>query len=198
MKEIEKLDKRIDRLEDRLERTEIRLEQINLSEIIVKGREILDIYSRLHQYGVIDIFNVENDILNIKQRLNRIEYHPWEWLERDPRARQAFLTVLNKRIAEEVRQASLFTMYQEQPNIVVRIVRDVVKDYLKIWEINDQVALELVDNVIREKYFNEIIKNVLSVILSEQNINHMKDMIVNKDELINIKKYLEGEWENVE
>lgn len=192
-KEIERIERRLDRLEDRLERTEIRLEQINLSEIIAKGREILNIYDRLTTQGIIDVYNFADDILEIKKRLNKIEYHPWEWLERDPRAKQAFLAVLNRRIAEEVRQAGLFTLYEEQPSIVVKIVKDSVKEYLNIWEVNDQIAQQLVNNALKT-YINDITKNVLSVVMSREYINRLKQNLIDRDKIGKAKKVLEEEW----
>jgi len=164
-KDIDRIDKRIDRLEDRIERLEIRLDQINLSEVIVKGREIENIYEKLNKIGIVDVFTVYNELLNIKQTLNKIIYHPWQWLERDPIARQSFFAMLNKKIVDEVRHAALFTIYEEQPKIVVKIIKDAVKEYLDVWEINDQVAKNIVSNVINDGYLSELSKNVLTLIL---------------------------------
>lgn len=174
------IESRLDRLEERLDRLSDRIEEINLSEAIVKGRYILEIYDRLHALGVIDIYQVSEEIMKVKSVLRSIQYHPWEWLQRDPNAYKSFISRLEKRIAEEVRQAALFTLYEEQPNIVVKIVKDAVKEYLDIWEVNDQIAYQLVKKVINERILSEILKILSSIVMSKEYMEKMYNTAIYK------------------
>jgi len=70
-----------------------------------------------------------------------------------------------------------------------------VRDYLNIWEVNDQVALQIVDKIMRDKYFEVILKNVMGFVTSSnfpQAVVHVLKDKYNK-ELSDIKKKLINE-----
>jgi phosphopentomutase len=192
-KELELLEKIVDRLQNRVDKIEEKLAQIQINDVIIKGREILKIYERLHLSGVLDIYKISDELFQIKQIVRQIQYHPWEWLERDPVAQKAFMTKLEKRIAEEVKQASLFTIYQENPQVVVKIVKDVVKEYLDIWEVNDQIARQIVDNVIKNGYMMELAKQLTQLVMTPEFRLTFLQSVVDMDELRRVKRLMEEE-----
>ena len=192
-KELEMLEKIVDRLQNRVDRIEEKLSEIQLSDVIVKGREILNIYQKLHYFGVLDVYKIHDELLNVRKILTSLQYHPWEWLERDPRAREAFLTKVRRYIAEEVKQAALFTIYEENPQVVVKIVKDAVKEYLDIWEVNDQIAQQIVDRVIKSKYMSELAKQLLHLVVTPEFRVNFLQSVVDFNELRLVRRLMEEE-----
>jgi len=192
--QLDVLENRIDRVELKVDKIEQKLAELEINELIVKGREIERIYSSLRTIGVLDIYKIHDELLNLKQTITKIEYHPWEWLQRDPVAMKAFLSKIHKMIADEIRQASLFTLYQENPQVVVRIVKDAVKEYLDIWEVNNQIAKQLVDQVLKDGYIKELVNHITTLILSPQfKEEFLRMLVVKKQELYEAKQLLEKE-----
>ena len=192
-KEIEILERRIDRILDRLDKVEEKLSQIQLNEIVVMGKEIQRVYKGLQAIGVLDIYKIHDELLQLKQTLTRIEYHPWEWLQRDPAAQRAFLSRIRKMISDEIKQAAFFTIYQENPQVVVKIVKDAVREFLEIWEVNDQIARQIVDNVLKDGYFKELVNHITTLILSPEFKRQFLQMLVESKELYEAKELLEKE-----
>ena len=192
-KDLDLLSKNVDVLQDRVTRIEEQLSKIQIYDVIIKGREILNIYSKLKTIGVLDIYKIHEDVERMKETLTRIEFHPWEWLERDPVARKAFISRLEKRIADEVRQSTLFTIYQENPQIVVKIVKDAVREYLNIWEVNPQIAKQLVSNVLKDGYLMEIVRHLTTIILSPEYRRQLFQNVIDMKKLQRVKNMLEKE-----
>jgi len=192
-KELEMLERVVDRIQNKVDRIEQKLTELEINEVIVKGREILKIYKQLQQVGVVDVYKIRDEVLQLKQTLTYIQYHPWEWLQRDPVASKAFLSKVHKIIADEIRQAALFTLYQENPQVVVRVVKDTVKEYLDVWEVNNQVAREIVSNVLKNSYFKEIAHHITTTVMSTEFKREFLKQVVDVKELYEAKQLLETE-----
>jgi len=105
--------------------------------------------------------DLNNEVLKIKEEIHYMRYKPHEWFKRDPVFFRSFMNEINKKIAEEVRQGLMFHVYQENPKKVVELVKSVVEDYLKKWELDDQIAEQIVANVISKPEFMNKILNVV-------------------------------------
>ena len=110
--------------------------------------------------------DLNNEVLKIKEELHHMKYKPHEWFKRDPVFFRTFMNEINKKIAEEVRQGLMFHVYRENPKKVVELVKSVVEDYLKKWELDDQIAEQIVANVISKP---EFMNKILSIVI--RNVN---------------------------
>jgi len=86
------------------------------------------------------------------------------------------LNEIDKRVAREVEQGLMFVLYNERPDKVVEMVKRVVEDYLKKWEIDNQIARQIVANVVNEPQFIENLLKILIPNVIRAVVNTMKKM----------------------
>ena len=152
---------KLDVIEDKVRQLELRLEQLKLSEVIVKGEKILELYELLKTYGIIDILFVLEQINDLKRRMSKIEEQPLEWLKNNEAFKREITIMVNKKIFEEVRNIGLLHLYKDDPTQLIKTVKETVKDYLKIWELNDKIAQQLVEKVIVNKMYETLLAAII-------------------------------------
>ena len=178
---------KIDSLEDRIDRLNHRLEELNLTEVMVKGQKILELYDFLKTYGVVDTLFFLEEINDLKKRLTKIELDPLNWLMRDKRFQDSLRNHINKTILREIKNIGLLHLYQDDPKTLIRTVKDAVKEYLEIWEVNDQVAQQLVEKVIMDKMLGNVANTTIEFV--KESI--IKDLEERRKKLDKIKEVVE-------
>ena len=123
---------------------------------IVRARDFL------REAKLLDLVELSDEIRKLKEEINFMRYKPWEWFRRDKDFQRALMTEIEKRIAREVEQGLMLVLYEEKPKKVVEMVKKVVEDYLKKWELDDQIAEQIVYNVIsRPEFVDRILKIIV-------------------------------------
>jgi len=117
--------------------------------------EILHARDFLRETRFLDLIELDEEIRKLKEMVHFMRYRPWEWFKRDENFQRALMNEINKRIAREVEQGLMFVLYNERPDKVVQMVKRVVEDYLKKWEVDDQIAEQIVSNVVMKPEFIE-------------------------------------------
>jgi len=138
--------------------------------------EILRARDALRESRFLDLINVSDEIRKLKEEIHFMRYKPWEWFTRDKQFQSALLNEIDKRVAREVEQGLMFVLYNERPDKVVEMVKRVVEDYLKKWEIDDQIARQIVANVINEPQFIENLLKIFIPNVIRAVVNTMKKM----------------------
>ncbi len=111
--------------------------------------------------GVFDVLKVSEELKRLKEMIYFMRFKPWEWFNRDEAFKRSLLNEIDKHIAREVEQAMMLTLYEERPKKVVELVKRVVEDYLKKWELDDQIAMQLVMSTITTP---EVISRVVQIV----------------------------------
>jgi len=138
--------------------------------------EILRARDALRESRFLDLINISDEIRKLKEEIHFMRYKPWEWFTRDQQFQRALLNEIDKRVAREVEQGLMFVLYNERPDKVVEMVKRVVEDYLKKWEIDDQIARQIVANVVNEPQFIENLLKILIPNVIRAVVNAMKKM----------------------
>jgi len=108
------------------------------------------------------IEELNKEIKDIKEEIKYIMYKPHEWFSRNRTFYDSFMNKINQKIAEEVRQGLMLHIIHENPKKVAELVKNVVEDYLEKWEIDDQIAEQIVLNVIsKPEFFNKLLRIIL-------------------------------------
>jgi len=138
--------------------------------------EILRARDALRESRFLDLINISDEIRKLKEEIHFMRYKPWEWFTRDQQFQRALLNEIDKRVAREVEQGLMFVLYNERPDKVVEMVKRVVEDYLKKWEIDNQIARQIVANVVNEPQFIENLLKILIPNVIRAVVNTMKKM----------------------
>jgi len=138
--------------------------------------EILRARDALRESRFLDLINISDEIRKLKEEIHFMRYKPWEWFTRDQQFQRALLNEIDKRVAREVEQGLMFVLYNERPDKVVEMVKRVVEDYLKKWEVDDQIARQIVANVVNEPQFIENLLKILIPNVIRAVVNAMKKM----------------------
>jgi len=109
----------------------------------------------------LELIKISEELTKLKEHVHFMRFKPHEWLKRDRQFYNAFMTEIKKHIAKEIEQGLMFVLYNEKPQKVVELVKKVVEDYLKKWEVDDQIAEQIVFNVLSKP---EFMKRILSVV----------------------------------
>jgi len=124
--------------------------------------EIIRLADVIRESKLLDLLKLSEEVKKLKEQVHFMRYKPWEWFKRDETFYRALMNEIDKRVAKEVEQGLMFTLYEERPGKVVEMVKRVVEDYLKKWEVDDQIAEQIVKNVIVKP---EVLDHVLRVIV---------------------------------
>lgn len=118
--------------------------------------------NRLFAGAEYELIRLSDELRKLKEEVHFMRYKPWEWFKRDEKFQRALMNEIAKRVAKEVEQGLMFILYKERPDKVVEMVKRVVEDYLDKWEVDNQVAEQIVENVIRQPEFIEKLVRIIS------------------------------------
>jgi len=133
----------------------------------------------LRETRFLDLIEIDEEIRKLKEEVKFMRYKPWEWFKRDEKFQRALMNEIDKRVAREVEQGLMFILYKERPEKVVEMVNRVVKDYLKKWEVGDQIAQQMVRNVVTKPDFIDYFLKLVSPYITRMGnrINAIEDKV---------------------
>jgi hypothetical protein len=113
-----------------------------------------------------EILKMSEEIAKLRELIHFMRFKPHEWITQDRQFRSAFISKIREEIADQVNQLFLLDIYRDRPQKVAEIVKKVVEDYLKIWEVNDQIAQQIVVNSIsKPEIKEELVKMMLPMVM---------------------------------
>ncbi|RLI73081.1 hypothetical protein DRO97_08120 [Archaeoglobales archaeon] len=141
--------------------------------------EVLRARDFLRETRFLDLIEIDEEIRKLKEEVKFMRYKPWEWFKRDEKFQRALMNEIDKRVAREVEQGLMFILYKERPEKVVEMVNRVVKDYLKKWEVGDQIAQQMVRNVVTKPDFIDYFLKLVSPYITRMGnrINAIEDKV---------------------
>lgn len=153
----EDLEKRVAQLERELNR---------MKGSWARATELLSI---IEQRGFAEPYKLVEKIYDLDREVKELKTNFWDVMENDPQASRAFITRLRTEIAHEVEEAALFTVYEENPQVVINVIKEAVEDKLSQWEFNEQVTYRLVDKVFNEQgYFDRVMDRMYGIVNTKE------------------------------
>jgi len=146
----------------------------------------------LREARFLDLIDISDEVRKLKEEVHFMRYKPWEWFKRDEKFWRALMNEIDKRVAREVEQGLMFILYRERPDKVIEMVKRVVEDYLKKWEVDDQIAEQIVSNVVMKP---EFVEKILRVVVPNTVRAVVNTMTSHKLVAVEVLKILEDEYD---
>jgi len=97
-----------------------------------------------------------------------MRYKPHEWLKRDKQFYNALMTEVKKIVRDEVGAGLAFALYEERPDKIVEVIKQCVEDFMEKWEVDTQVAEQIVENVLKQPKFIEKIVLLVTPLVTKK------------------------------
>jgi len=129
---------------------------------------LLEIEKDLKEGKVLDWHELSELIMKVSHAVNYMRYKPHEWLKRDKQFYNVLMIEVKKIVRDEVGAGLAFALYEERPDKIVEVIKQCVEDFMEKWEVDTQVAEQIVENVLKQPKFIERIVVLITPLVTKR------------------------------